>query len=89
MRYSVAATTALLATSSLSLALPTIPTTQSIFSSDSSLSLPAIAGKVFDSVNGWFGGVKDDAKIHWQGLKADRLVQDGVDCESPHMGVLH
>lgn len=79
MRYSVATTTALLATSSLSLALPT---TQSIFSTDSSLSLPAIAGKVFDSVNGWFGGVKDDAKINWQGLKADKLVQDGVDCES-------
>lgn len=82
MRYSVATTTALLATSSLSLALPTIPTTQSIFSSDSALSLPAIAGKVFDSVNGWFGDVKDDVKISWQGLKADRLIQDGVDCES-------
>jgi len=78
MRYSVATTTALLATSSLSLALPT---TQSIFSTDSSLSLPAIAGKVFDSVNGWFGGVKDDAKIDWQGLKADKLIQDGVDCK--------
>ena len=80
MRYSLgAATTALLATSTLSLALPTA---SSLFNlQDSSLSVPAVAEKVFGSVGSWLGTAEKNVHDTVKGMKVSKLVQDGVDCE--------
>jgi hypothetical protein len=81
MRYSLGAatTTALLATSTLSLALPTA---SSLFNlQDSSLSVPAVAEKVFGSVGSWLGAAEKNVHDTVKGMKVSKLVQDGVDCE--------
>ena len=81
MRYSIATTTALLASSTLSLALPTA---SSLFNlQDSSLSIPNVANKVLNSVGGWIGGATTDKNPHdtLDGMRVSKLVQDGVDYE--------
>lgn len=78
MRYSVATTTALLASSTLSLALPTA---SSLFNlQDSSLSIPAAAHKVFNGLEGWFGK-NTDVNVHdtLKGMQVTKLTQGGVD----------
>lgn len=81
MRYSLGAatTTALLATSTLSLALPTA---SSLFNlQDSSLSVPAVAEKVFGSVGSWLSNAEKNVHDTVKGMQVSKLVQDGVDCE--------
>lgn len=81
MRYSFVAT-ALLASSTLTLALPTASSLLSPLQ-DASLGLPSVAGKIFDSVGGWLGNsahhVDDLARGTWKGMNVQKLMQDGVD----------
>jgi hypothetical protein len=77
MRYSLVATT-LLATSTLSLALPTVSSLLSPF--QDSLALPSYAEKVLSSIGHWGNG-QDDEGV-WEGMSIRKINQGGVDCES-------